>query len=161
MKIEVRLATLEDSPHLTQWLNDPDILRWFPMIDAREVEDSVRVWMSYTRFGAGLMALMDGEPAGLANLYIQPYEKYKHQCLFSIIVNPKMRGKGVGTALLNALKTHAKERFQIEILHLEVYDGNPAISLYRRMGFVEYGRHNRFIKVEDRYSDKILMQQAL
>lgn len=161
MNVEVRLATLEDSPHLTQWLSDPEILRWFPMADSREVEDSVRIWMSYTKMEGGLMALADGEPAGLANLYIQPYEKFKHQCLFSIIVSPKFRGKGLGTALLTALKKHAKEKFHIEILHLEVYDGNPAISLYRRMGFVEYGRHPRFIKMGTEYVDKILMQQIL
>ena len=79
------------------------------------------------------MAVADGEPAGLANLYIQPFAKFKHQCLFSIIVASKFRGKGIGTILLETLKGYAKEKFNIEILHLEVYDGNPAAKLCDKM----------------------------
>lgn len=161
MKIETRLAIQDDGAYLKEWLNDPEVLRWFPMNDEREIEDSVRIWMSYTKLEAGIMALADGEPAGLANLYIQPYEKIKHQCLFSIIVCAKFRGKGVGTKLLEALKKYAKEKFHIEILHLEVYDGNPAAALYRRMGFKEYGRHPKFIKLGQTYTDKVFMQQTL
>lgn len=161
MNIQVRPATLEDSSLLKSWLMDPEVLRWFPMADEREIDDSVRIWMSYTKLEAGLMAMVDGEPAGLANLYIQPYEKFKHQCLFSIIVASKFRGKGVGTYLLEALKKYAKEKFKIEILHLEVYDGNPAAKLYKRVGFQEYGRHPRFIKIGQTYIDKVFMQQTL
>jgi putative acetyltransferase len=161
VNIQVRPATLEDSSLLKSWLMDPEVLRWFPMADEREIDDSVRIWMSYTKLEAGLMAMVDGEPAGLANLYIQPYEKFKHQCLFSIIVASKFRGKGVGTYLLEALKKYAKEKFKIEILHLEVYDGNPAAKLYKRVGFQEYGRHPRFIKIGQTYIDKVFMQQTL
>lgn len=161
MNIEVRTATLDDSNYLKSWLTDPEVLRWFPMMDEREIEDSVRIWMSYAKMEAGLMATVDGEPAGLANLYIQPFEKFKHQCLFSIIVATQFRGKGVGTILLETLKAYAKDKFHIEILHLEVYDGNPAAKLYKRLGFKEYGRHPRFIKLGETYSDKVLMQQTL
>lgn len=161
MKVEIRPATQDDAVYLREWLNDPEVLRWFPMNDEREVEDSVRIWMSYTKIEAGIMALVDGEPAGLSNLYIQPYEKFKHQCLFSILVSGKFRGKGVGTKLLEALKKYAKEKFHIEILHLEVYDGNPAAALYKRMGFKEYGRHSKFIKLGETYTDKVFMQQTL
>jgi RimJ/RimL family protein N-acetyltransferase len=161
MKIDIRLAELGDSPVLLEWLNDAEVLKGFPMIDLREIEDAVRVWMSYTHLQSGLTATLDGLPVGLANLYIQPYEKLKHQCLLSIIVDPNLRGKGVGTTLLSALIKLAKERFNIETLHLEVYEGNPAISLYRRMGFKEYGRHPRSLKYDGQYTDKILMQQSL
>lgn len=162
MSITIRHATLEDSPLLQKWLMDPDVLRWFPMMNEKEIEDSVRIWMSYTRFNAGIAAEIDGVPCGLANLYIQPFKKFSHQCLFSIIVGEGFRGKGVGTALLKHLMKMAKEQFHIEILHLEVYDGNPAIHLYQRMGFKEYGRHPRFIKEENgTYVDKIFMQKEL
>ena len=161
MTVEVRLAVLEDEPHLKRWLNDPKILRWFPMMDVREVEDSVRIWMSYVRLKGGLTACLDGVPVGMANLYLQPYKKFMHQCLFSIIVEEKYRGKGIGKALLEHLIKLAKEEHQMEFLHLEVYDGNPAIHLYQRTGFKEYGCHRRFIKTGGEYIDKILMQKEL
>ncbi len=129
-----RLTNAEDAPYLLQWLSDPKILRWFPMFDAREIEDAVRIWIGYSRIDAGITALWNGEPCGMANLYIQPYKKLAHTCLFSIIVKEEMRGKGVGKQLLENLMKHAKEKFKIEILHLEVYEGNPAKRLYERAG---------------------------
>jgi putative acetyltransferase len=55
----------------------------------------------------------------------------------------------------------AKNQFKIEILHLEVYAGNPAIRLYERMGFKEFGRQPKFIKMDGEYIDKVMMQKEL
>jgi RimJ/RimL family protein N-acetyltransferase len=160
-EILIRDALIEDAPDLKRWLSDPEILRWFPMADEREIDDAVRIWISYANLRAGLTALWEGVPCGSANLYIQPFKKLSHQALFAIIVDQEHRGKGVGSALLEGLKKQAKERFNIEILHLEVYEGNPAIRLYRRAGFVEYGRQEHFIKQNGEYVAKIYMQQVL
>jgi len=161
MNVQIRKTRAEDAPYLTQWLAEPGILRWFPMIDQREIEDAVRIWMSYTKLHAGITAEVEGAPCGMANLYIQPFKKISHQCLFSIIVSEKMRGKGIGAQLIAHLKKMAKEEFRIEVLHLEVYAGNPAMRLYERSGFKEYGRHPEFLKEQGTYIDKILMQQEL
>ena len=159
--LEFRPAELEDAPALTAWLMDPEILRWFPMIDQREVEDAVRIWVSFSRIGAGLSVLCDGVLCGMANLYIQPYEKLKHTCLFSIILDKEYRSKGIGAALLRELMKLAKEKFHIEILHLEVYQGNPAKKLYERLGFKEFGRQPYFIKENGKYMQKVFMQKSL
>jgi putative acetyltransferase len=156
-----RPTNAEDAPYLLQWLSDPKILRWFPMLDGKEIEDSVRIWIGYSRIDAGITALYNDEPVGMANLYIQPYKKLAHTCLFSIIVKEEMRGKGVGKQLLEHLMKHAKEKFKIEILHLEVYEGNPAKRLYERAGFKEFGSQSRFIKENGKYIPKIFMQKKL
>jgi len=161
MTLELRHAGPEDIPYLKKFLMDPKILRWFPMANEAEIDDSVRIWMSYTKLKAGIAAVLDGHPVGLANLYIQPFQKLAHQCLFSIVVQDEHRGKGVGTALLTHLMKAAKEEHHVEILHLEVYDGNPAMKLYSKLGFEMYGRHPRFIKLENEYIDKIFMQKTL
>ena len=131
------------------------------MYDAREIEDAVRIWVGHARIESSLTALWDGVPCAMANLYIQPYKKQMHTCLFSIIVKGTMRGQGIGKRLLEELMKHAKERFKIEILHLEVYDGNPARHLYERLGFKEFGRQSHFIKEDGRYNAKVLMQRPL
>lgn len=150
-----------DAPLLFQWLSDPKILRWFPMFDAREIEDAVNIWIGYSRIGAGLTAEIQGKACGLANLYIQPYRKLSHTCLLSIIVKEEMRGKGIGRRLIEGLIQLAREKFHIEVLHLEVYEENPAIYLYKKMGFEEFGCHSRFIKEEGKYLGKIFMQKTL
>jgi ribosomal protein S18 acetylase RimI-like enzyme len=97
----------------------------------------------------------------MSTLYIQPFKKLVHTCLFSIIVSEKHRNLGVGTALLEDLMVLAKEKFQIEILHLEVYEGNPAKRLYDRLGFKEFGCQKHFIKDQGEYIAKIFMQKYL
>jgi putative acetyltransferase len=92
---------------------------------------------------------------------LQPYKKLAHQCLFAIIVDEQYRGKGVGTELMNALMLMAKNSFQIELLHLEVYEGNPARRLYERMGFTQYGIQRHFVKDQGKYLPKVLMQKVL
>lgn len=151
----------EDALLLQNWLSEPEILRWFPMSDAREIEDATRIWVGYARYGAALTALWGGSPCGMATLYLQPFKKLAHTCLFSIIVAQEQRGKGIGGALIRELMRVAKEQFAIEVLHLEVYEGNPAQRLYERLGFQEFGRQKHFIREADGYLSKIFMQRQL
>lgn len=159
--ISIRFSEDGDQKNLVEWLLQPGVLQWFPLFDLREIEDAARISISYSRYGAALTALWEGVPCGVANLYLQPYKKMAHQCLFMIIVDEQYRGKGVGTRLLAELAALGKERFQLEFIHLEVYAGNPAIRLYQRLGFEEYGRQRRFIKDGDQYLDKLFMQKVL
>jgi len=132
------------------------------MCDEREIQDSLKLWTQYIKQGTSLTALYKNKPAGCANLYVQTIEKLKHQCLFVIIVDEKVRGKGIGTLLMQRMMKRAKEKFHIELLHLEVYENNPAISLYEKLGFVKYGRHPQYLKEKDGTTyDKILMQKKL
>lgn len=161
MSVAIRFGEEADQKYLVDWLLQPGVLEWFPLADLREVEDAARIWISYSKYNAVLTSLWDGVPCGIANLYLQPYKKLSHQCLFAIIVDERVRGKGVGTKLIQELMQLAKERFKIELLHLEVYEGNPAINLYRRCGFTEYGAQRHFVKDHGKYLTKILMQIKL
>ncbi len=157
----LRLSCEEDESFLLQWMSDPLISRWFPMDGIKEVEDSVHVWMEYASKGQGVTALWKGIPCGMAVIYVQPLKKLKHTCLLSILVDEHYRNLGVGTALMEELEKLARNTFHIEILHLEVYEGNPAQHLYERMGFTIYGKHPHFAKEPMGYRAKIFMQKYL
>ncbi|NGX50704.1 MAG: putative phosphinothricin acetyltransferase YwnH [Chlamydiae bacterium] len=160
--VTMRKTTEKDSPFFLKWFEQEGVLDGFPMTDKREVEDSVRIWMLYAKKGSSITALYKKKPCGSANLYINDIEKMKHHSLFVILVDEKMRNRGIGTLLLKEISRIAKEKFKVEILHLEVYENNPALNLYKRLGFEEYGRHPRYLKDEKgNYYDKILMQKEL
>lgn len=161
MSLILRPTLPEDAEDLKRWLLQPDVMRYFPMNDVREVEDATRIWISYCHIGAGLTALWDGVPCGSAILNIQPFKKLAHQCLLSIIVDEAHRGRGIGTQMIRELKKIAVEKFKIEILHLEVYANNPAINLYKREGFTEFGCQSHFIKESGGYVGKIYMECIL
>ena len=159
--LTIRLSEVKDGELFKHLLQQPDVLEYFPMYDLREIEDSVRFWEFFCNKGASITAFMGDAPCGLAFLNPQGYKKLAHQCLITIIVDEAHRNKGIGTKLLHQLFLLSKESFKLEMLHLEVYETNPAISLYRRVGFVEFGRHKNFIKEPDRYIDKIFMQKDI
>jgi ribosomal protein S18 acetylase RimI-like enzyme len=57
----------------------------------------------------------------------------------AIGVRPDARGRGVGTALLEALIAQAREA-GVHALSLSVEEENPATRLYERLGFVRLAR---------------------
>ena len=64
------------------------------------------------------------------------------------------RGRGHGTAMLNALLGFGFGQLRLERIWLEVYDFNPqARRVYERVGFVEEGVSRHAIFREGRYRD--------
>jgi RimJ/RimL family protein N-acetyltransferase len=159
--LELRYTVMEDAEPLREWLMEPGVLRAFPMIDLPEVEDSIKHWIGFCRYKSSLTAIYNGKPAGIATLCLMPYKKLIHQCLISIIVGEEFRDKGIGTVLMNNLCHLAKNYFKIEVLYLEVYEGNKAISLYKRFGFRECGFQKHFMKENGEYIGKVVMERVL
>lgn len=159
--LDLRYTQESDMPYLKQWLLEKDVLAGFPMADEAEVDDAVKHWIGFCRYKSSLTALKDGEPIGLATLCLMPYKKLAHQCLLSIIVCEKMRNQGVGTLLMNNILHLGKEYFVLDVIYLEVYQNNPAISLYKRFGFETVGEQKYFMKEKGRYVGKIIMERLL
>jgi RimJ/RimL family protein N-acetyltransferase len=159
--IEIRYTEPGDAPYLKQWLSDPTISTWFPMEDEIEIDDAVMRWIAFYRYKCSLTVTKDGVPCGIGTLYLQPYRKLAHQCEFGIIVGEGYRNLGIGSYLLNSLIHLSKEKFKIELIHLQVYAENPAIHLYERFGFKEFGRQNTWIKEKDRYVGRVFMERFI
>lgn len=160
--VEIRYTDLSDGRYLKQWLLDPNVGRWFPMFDEVEIDDAVNRWIGFSRYKCSLTALKDGVPCGLITLYLQPYRRLSHQCEFGIIMSPEHRGQGIGTLLIKNAINLAKNNFRIELLHLQVNAENPAMRLYQRMGFREYGRQTHWLKDENgRYVGRVFMERFL
>lgn len=88
----------------------------------------------YGYFGAGWRAL-------LLSLLERDTEN-KRFLMDGIFVDPKARGKGVGSTLLKSIVTEARRRGYDEV-RLDVIDANPrARALYERFGFIAHGTQN-------------------
>ncbi len=161
MELEIRYTKDEDAPFLRDWFQDPAVLRNFPMQTALEVTDTINRWMSYNRFGCSITALDQKRPVAMTLFWLQFYQKIRHEALFTLIVDPQYRGRGIGGKLLQTLLDHGKEHLGVSVAHLEVYEGNPAIRLYERMGFREVGMQKKWVKDQGEYIGRIMMQKEL
>ena len=84
-----------------------------------------------------LVAECDGNVEGFALYYIR-YSTWKGQRLYleDIIVTEKMRGKGLGTLLFDALQAEAREK-NLNGMVWQVLEWNePAISFYKKYNAV-------------------------
>ena len=89
-----------------------------------------------------ILALVDGKVAGNAGIEaVGSSCKVRHRAVFGISLRKEYWGLGLGKALTEACIQCAKEAGYAQ-LELEVVAENTrAIALYRKEGFVEYGRN--------------------
>lgn len=75
------------------------------------------------------LILCDNEAAG--RLYL--WESEKQIRIVDISLLPQFRNKGIGSQILNHLVEKSETTSKILSIHVECY--NPALSLYKRLGF--------------------------
>lgn len=161
-QIEIRFSDASIEKPLFKWFEEPGVLRWFPCQEKKEVEDTVKMLIGFTKWRCALTAYINNEPVGFGVLFLHAYKKIAHQCLFGMIVDENHRNKGVGTQILLHLIELGKKNFNLKVLYLEVFEGNPAISLYRRLGFNEVGYHKYWIQEDNgKFRSKIVMEKVL
>ncbi len=104
------------------------------------------------------VAEYNGSIAGHAFLETRPLQSLKHIAQLNIAVHKGFQNLGVGTQLIKKLIERAKQSESIEKIELNVRASNTkAISLYKKMGFLEEGCLKRHVKTRNGYIDDILM----
>ncbi len=112
----------------------------------------------------GYCGYFEGERlVGYISLAESYFEKQKHTAdVFNLFVDPEYRGSGIARSLVDALLENAKNTGRVEKLFLSVMSQNtPALSLYRSVGFQEYGQKRHSLKVGSDYFDETLMECVL
>ncbi len=159
--LEIRFTADLDGLALRKMLSDEETLPWFPFSEGKELEDAVNLWMGFSKFRLGLTAVIHGHVVGLAVLLPLPYKKMAHQTAFYMVVDPIFRKMGIGTHLLRNLMHLAIQRFRLEFIHAEVYEGSPILPLLQRAGFVCCFRQPDYAAVQGKLLPRWLMQRRL
>ena len=91
-----------------------------------------------------IIALVDGKIAGMAGIdAVGKKDKVKHRADFGISILKEYWGLGLGKALLNACIQCAKDAGYTQVELNVVAENERALSLYRSVGFEEFGRNPR------------------
>lgn len=99
------------------------------------------------------------EVVGNAGLHpVGPALRRRHVMSLGIAVGSAGQGRGVGTALMQALCDWADDWGQVLRLELTVFaDNTRAIALYRRFGFEQEGLHRGYALRDGEYVDTLSM----
>lgn len=110
-----------------------------------------------------LIAVIGGEIAGTAGVtQVGGKRKIRHRAEYGISISEKFWGIGIGSALTDAC-IECAERAGFEQLELSVAAENKrAVALYKKKGFVEYGRNPHAFKLSDgTYREFVLMYKTI
>ena len=110
-----------------------------------------------------ILAIVDDKVVGTAGISeIGPKVKIRHRAEFGISVLREYWGLGLGKALTKACIQCAKDAGYVQVELNVVADNSKAISLYKSLGFEEFGRNPRgFLSRESGFQELIYMLLVL
>jgi ribosomal protein S18 acetylase RimI-like enzyme len=125
--------------------------------------DHFRRWAEADAERALFGAFVDGHLAGMTGLARHNRRKTCHKAyIWGVYVDPGQRGLGLSRQLLEAALARAAAMPGVSQVQLTVAaDNAAAISVYRRLGFVEYGREPEALCVAGEMIDEVLMSRRI
>ena len=162
-RITVRRATVADAEGFAAMLGHPEVFPWLLQMPYPNPEQwRVRLTENAAPGKPDVLLVAvtdDGELVGGAGLHPSGASPRKrHVMMLGMQVQPTWQRRGVGTTLLRALCDYADNWLGLLRLELEVYaDNHKAQALYRRLGFVEEGRHRCDAMRDGVYVDSLSM----
>ncbi|HMO77089.1 MAG TPA: N-acetyltransferase family protein [Sphingopyxis sp.] len=131
--------------------------------EPRSVESTAQIIADHVAMGwPFLVAQGDGGILGYAYAtQFRPRDGYAWTCEDSVYVHPEALGRGIGTALLDAL-VHAATASGFRQMVAVIGGASPtSIALHRRAGFAQAGRLKSTGRKHGRWLDTVYMQRAL
>lgn len=153
--IDYLRVTSAESPYLIREPEEVTLTLEQERAFLRSVQDSDRELM--------LLAFLDGAHAGNCSLMSAgSFSRYRHRCSVGIALYKAYWGCGIGRLMMETVLDEAK-KLGYEQAELEVAAGNePAIALYKSLGFQVYGRLPNNMKYQDgTYADMYWMMKKL
>lgn len=87
-----------------------------------------------------LVAIVDGMVVGTAALIRSPLPLFRHRGeVAMLMVHPAYRGKGLAHRLIETCQSYACE-MGLRILEINCRAGDETETIFRHLGFLEYGR---------------------
>ena len=115
---------------LTQWSNFTYPLTKEQFIERINAEDFTVFSIEYDRILAGTVQLFSLD------------KESKTAKIGCYLLNPNLRGKGIGTSALELLSQYAFKNLDLEKLKLSVFDFNTgAMKCYQKVGFCKTGEY--------------------
>jgi putative acetyltransferase len=136
MDISIRKAEPSDAEGIWKCYTAPQAVRNTLQLPYRNLE-SVRDLLNKSGEGDHiLVAIIDGEVVGVIGLHTSLRPRVNHRAEIGMMVRDDWQGKGVGTAMMQAVIDLADRWLNLTRIELTVFtDNEPAIALYRKFGF--------------------------
>ncbi len=165
-EILIKPSELADVPDIVALRNDPSTL--LRLHDANQYNIAqTEHWLAHLppsskRYSVFLRTISPSEPrerdAFVGLVRIDRIDWPSRNCMVGLDLVPEQRGKGLSKRVYAWLLDYLFGQLNFHMVYLEVLESNePAIRLYRRLGFKEDGRLRERVFRRGAYEDSLLM----
>lgn len=160
----IREAMKEDAAAVIEYLNDvvceTDFLTMGKGEFNKTVAEEEEIFEAHRQSQNQIIIIaeLNGEIAGLANISANNKPRQKHIGELGITVQKDHWGKGIGTKMMQAMIEWAKASGVIRKINLSVQANNEAaIKLYEKCGFEKEGTLKRDLYLNGQFYDALAM----
>ncbi|HWP22547.1 MAG TPA: GNAT family N-acetyltransferase [Candidatus Cryosericum sp.] len=165
----LRDPTLDDAEEMVDYLKVVGSETDFLLCDENGIDgltlEGERDWITATLDAPNtrmFVGTVNGEIVLVCDVRAAARKRIAHVGGVAISIKRDYWRFGIGSIAMREMIDFAKSTGVLSTLSLEVREGNErAISLYKRFGFTEIGRHKARINVRGTYYDEILMDLDL
>ena len=159
--IELVKPELKHMPLLSKWRNNPENRKFYREFEEKSIEDQIYWYHEImnkdnTWYHFCIRPIGEAKIIGIVMLnHIHWVNKTGE---FGITIGDKeFQGKGYGSDALLTLLLYGFFELNLNRIWCEVYSNNPAIDLYKKIGFQEEGRLRSHIFKQNKYYDSFLL----
>ena len=139
----MQVVTVDDTDALVTMmraLQDDD--PWSLPFVEEQVRATVELMLCNPEYGRAWFVVAEGQRVGYIVLSFDYSLEYggRNAWVDEFFIERAWRGRGLGAEVLDFFEQAARE-LGCTAIHLEVNEGNRAIELYRRRGFVDHHRY--------------------
>jgi len=156
--ISIRALEPEDMAAVTEIFNQPRAIWGTLQVPFTSLAARRKRFEALPPDHTMLVAEIGGKVIGLAGLHPAAHARRAHTAEIGMTVHDGYAGRGVGSALMQALIDQADRWLNYKRLELTVWtDNTRAIALYERFGFEREGVHRAYSWRDGEYVDALAM----
>lgn len=171
-EVVVRYPKWEDLPQLRDFINTLSSENTYiafagEQLSLEEEADFLLNWFKQMEFSDGVYLVCEYREKIIGASSIERKEsdrtRGEHCGIFGLTIAKEYRGLGIGENLAKAtIETARTTMTNLELVTLTVFSENtPAIALYKKLGFIEFGKLPNGLKYAGRYQDSVEMYLPL
>ncbi len=161
MEITIRKVEPADAEAVWMCYTAPQVVRNTLQLPYRSLESVRELLKTSGENDHFLVAVVDGEVVGTIGMHMSPRPRIRHRGEIGMMVRDEWHGKGVGSAMMQAIIDLADKWLNLTRIELTVYtDNEPAIALYRKFGFEIEGTLRKFAFRDGEFVDAYAMARV-
>ena len=147
-----RLHGPEDGRITLKWRNNPAIYKWCRQNDVLHPEMHKRWYENqYVDKTMSMYMIENGSEAPVGVCGLTSIDLINSRAEFSLYIGPEHHKQGYGEAALRELLKKGFLTFGLNSIWGESFDGNPAVTMFERVGFKHEGTRRDFYMREGKF----------